>query len=315
MRRPDESMTLLKEVLARPLDGGYAEAARRRALREGAAGGSGPTRAGAGARLRREQRPDRRPDQGPDQRRGWWRDRRRGWLAVLVAALVLGLAGTWGARILRSQDESEQRARQALERAAAESQERVGALRQRTSQLAGEVEALENQALQLTDPSAAAEARALAISVGAIAAAGPGLVLSITEDAEAVAVGSDEARIRSGDLRIVVGALWQSGAEAIAVGGVRLASTTAIRDVGDQIQVGFESLGTPYVIEAIGPAADMQVGLAAGRAADRIGLLRGYLGAEVAIRAVDQVELPASAAVAGLEHVAVAAEVGAEGSG
>jgi uncharacterized protein YlxW (UPF0749 family) len=261
-------MTLLTEVLSRPLDGGYAEAAQRKAA------GQTPVR------------PAR-------------------WVLVVAAALVLGLAATWGVRALRSPGEAEQRAHQALERSAAEAQERVTALRERTNELAGQVEALENQALARSDPSAATRARELAMAVGAIAVAGPGLEITLQEDAEAVAAGAAEARIRAGDLRILVGALWQSGAEAVAVGGVRLASTTAIRDVGDQVQVGFESLGTPYVIEAIGPSDDMELGLVDGSAADRMSLLKGYLGATVAIRRLDRLELPASAEVAGLDYITV----------
>ncbi|MDR2378235.1 MAG: DUF881 domain-containing protein, partial [Bifidobacteriaceae bacterium] len=230
-------MTLLTEVLSRPLDGGYAEAAQRKAA------GLSPVSRGR-------------------------------WALVLAAALVLGLAVTWGVRILRSPGEADQRAREGLERSAAEAQDQVAALRERTGELAGQVEALENEALSATDPSAAAEARALAMAVGAIAVGGPGLEVTIVEDAEAIAAGADDARIRAGDLRLIVGALWRSGAEAIAVGGVRLASTTAIRDVGDQIQVGFASLGTPYLIEAVGPGDAMAVGLATGAAGDRIGLLR-----------------------------------------
>ncbi|MDR2565650.1 MAG: DUF881 domain-containing protein [Bifidobacteriaceae bacterium] len=268
MRRPDESMTLLTEVLERPLDGGYAEAAQRKAA------GQSPV--------------------GPVR-----------WALVAAIALVLGLAVTWGVRELRSPGEEAQRARQGLERGAAEAQERVTALRERTSELAGEVEALENQALSQMDPTAAVEARALAIAVGAIAVTGPGLEISIQEDVEAVAAGANDARIRAGDLRLIVGALWQSGAEGISVGGVRLASTTAVRDVGDQIQVGFESLGTPYVIQAIGPAEDMELGLVSGAAADRISLLKGYLGATVGIRRVDRLELPASAEVSGLDYITV----------
>ncbi|MDR3107198.1 MAG: DUF881 domain-containing protein [Bifidobacteriaceae bacterium] len=265
MRRPDESMTLLREVLERPLDGGYAEAAQRKA---------------AGLTSVRHSR----------------------WVLVVVAALILGSVVTWSVRTLRSPGEADQRARQALERSAAEAQSRLVAVRERTSQLSGEVEALENEALALTDPTAAADARALAITVGAIAVAGPGLEITITEDAQAILGGDDEARIRAGDLRILVGALWQAGAEAVAVGEVRLASTTAIRDVGDQIQVGFESLGTPYVIRAVGSADALAVGLASGRAADRISLLRGYLGAVVDLRSADRLELPASAEAAGLEY-------------
>jgi uncharacterized protein YlxW (UPF0749 family) len=103
----------------------------------------------------------------------------------------------------------------------------------------------------------------------------------------------------------VVGAQWQAGAEAVAVGGVRLTSLTAIRDVGDQIQVAFEAVPSPCVIEAIGPAADLEVGLASGRAGDRISLLKGYFGATVTIEQVQRLELPASPAVTAFDPAGV----------
>jgi uncharacterized protein YlxW (UPF0749 family) len=261
-------MTLLTEVMERPLDGGYAEASRRQAE------GEGPI---------------------------WWGR----WAMVLTAALVLGLGVTWGVRALRSPGEEEQRTRAALERRAEDAQDRVTALRERTNDLSGEIESLQNQALSATDPAAAAQARSLAITVGAIPVTGWGLEITLREDSQAVAAGSDESRIRAGDLRIIVGSLWQSGAEAVAVGGVRLAATTAIRDVGDQIQVGFESLGTPYTIQALGPAEEMEIGLASGRAAQRISLLTGYFGAGVEVRQVKGLELPASAEAARLEYTYV----------
>jgi hypothetical protein len=56
------------------------------------------------------------------------------------------------------------------------------------------------------------------------------------------------------------------------------------------------------VIEAIGPPAGLEVGLASGRAGDRVSLLRGYLGATVTIAQRERLELPASSDVTALEH-------------
>jgi uncharacterized protein YlxW (UPF0749 family) len=274
-------MTLLREISNRPLDGGYAEAAAAKAVRNHPAGGPG-----------RAERPPR------------WR-----WAAVAAVAIILGVSATWGVRALRAPDQADQRARAALERRAEEARERVGALRQRSNELSGEVAELENQALARRDPSAAARSQQVAAAVGALAVSGPGLRLTIAPDPANEA--DPDARIRAGDLRLLVGALWQAGAEAQAVGGVRLTSTTAIRDVGDQIQVGFEPVASPIAIEAIGPASALELGLARGRAGDRISLLRGYLKATVSIERAGRLELPASSDVAALEHAAA----GGTGSG
>ncbi|MDR2347729.1 MAG: DUF881 domain-containing protein [Bifidobacteriaceae bacterium] len=280
-RRVDESMSLLAGIMNRPLDGGYAEAAARKAARPADVSAQPP----AGRPFGR-------------------------WLAVAAVALVLGLTVTLGVRALRAPSQADQRARAALERSAEQASERLAALRQRYNKLSGEVAALEIQALARRDPSAAARAQELAAAVGALAVAGAGLKISIAPDPQALADDDPDALIRSGDLRLLVGALRQAGAEAVAVGGVRLTATTAIRDVGNQIQVGFEPLPALIVIEAIGPAADMELGLAEGRAGDRISLLRGYLKATVSIDRADRLELPASPDVAGLEYAAAEAEKG-----
>jgi uncharacterized protein YlxW (UPF0749 family) len=248
-------MTLLTEVMERPLDGGYAEAARRKQ-----ALGRAPAR---------------------------W-----SWAFVLVTALVLGLGVTWGVRVLRTPVEADERARASLERNAETARQEVTELSERFNELTVEVAELRSAALG--DPAAAAAARDLAAAVGALPVTGSGLVVAVTPDAAAVAEGNHDARIRSGDIRVIVGALRQAGAEAVAVGGVRLTARSAIRDVGDQIQVGFEPLAAPYAIEAIGLAAALEVSLASGRSGDRVSLLRGYLGATVSISRVDVLELAAS---------------------
>jgi uncharacterized protein YlxW (UPF0749 family) len=250
-------MTLLTEVMARPLDGGYAEAAARKR-----AGAPPPT--------------------------GW------SLAPLVVLAVILGITVTWGVKVLRTPAEADQRLRQKLEQRAEAAGATLGELRAESQTLAAEVETLRGRVLALDDPSGAARARQLAAAVGALAVGGPGLRVAVSPDAQAVAEGRNDARIRAGDLRLIVGALWAGGAEAVAVGGVRLISTTAIRDVGDQIQVAFEPLARPDVVEAIGPSDQMEVALAAGAAGTRISLLRGYLGAAVDIEPVDELVLPAS---------------------
>jgi uncharacterized protein YlxW (UPF0749 family) len=258
-------MTLLTAVTARPLDGGYEEAARRRAA------GEEPKWTGRVA-------------------------------FVLSMALVLGLAVTLGVRDLTAPDEADQRVRQGLERNASESQERVDELRGRNRELSTEVEALANQALALADPSAAVQARNLAIRAGSMAVSGPGLKVEISPDQEAIAAGDTNARITAGDLRVIVSALWAGGAEAVSINSVRLSAKTSIRDVGGQIQVGFQPLASPFVVEAIGSQDSLELALAKGRAGDRIALLRGVLGADVRVRREGDLRLEPSTEVGSLDH-------------
>jgi uncharacterized protein YlxW (UPF0749 family) len=62
-----------------------------------------------------------------------------------------------------------------------------------------------------------------------------------------------EARVRDTDLQVATNALWAAGAEAIAVNGQRLTSTSTIRQAGEAILVDFQPVTTPYQVVAIGP--------------------------------------------------------------
>jgi len=69
--------------------------------------------------------------------------------------------------------------------------------------------------------------------------------------------------VRDRDLAEIVDVLFSAGAEAIAVGGVRLTATSAIRAAGPAILVGFHALTSPYTIDAIGPGPAMKTTLSA----------------------------------------------------
>jgi uncharacterized protein YlxW (UPF0749 family) len=62
-----------------------------------------------------------------------------------------------------------------------------------------------------------------------------------------------EARVRDTDLQVATNALFAAGAEAIAVNGQRLTSTSTIRQAGEAILVGIQPVTTPYQVVAIGP--------------------------------------------------------------
>ena len=131
----------------------------------------------------------------------------------------------------------------------------------------GEVENLGKQLVQLrTDvaearrrlsTSSADEARRLReaqIWAGTTAMSGPGLELRLSDSAEAKALESDResVSVQDIDLQLVVNALWAAGAEAMAVNGQRLVSTSPIRAAGETITVNFRPLVPPYKVEVIG---------------------------------------------------------------
>lgn len=90
----------------------------------------------------------------------------------------------------------------------------------------------------------------LGIEAGTLAATGPGIVITVDDAADVSAtVGGT---ILDTDLRQLVNALWQSGAEAIAIDGHRLSTLSSIRYAGQAITVDYRSLSPPYVVSAIG---------------------------------------------------------------
>jgi len=271
-------MSLLNQIMDRPLDAGYQEAA---ASKNGPGG-----------------QPLELPGSSGGPRR------RSTWLVLMAAAAVIGLSLTWGVRVLRSPDPQSTRARGLLEAETQQAVEEVDRLEQTNRMLSGTRDQLRFEVLAASDPTAAAKAEQLAATSGAMAVAGPGLRVQLSTSR---AMTATSERIQASDLRLLAGALWQSGAEAVTVNQIRLTSLTAVRDVGESIQVQLRPISEPYVIEAIGPADQLEVGLAKAAGA-RISLLRDYLGATVSVEAVKQIEMPPGLAMGTLLFAQPAAE-------
>lgn len=221
-RRPDESMTLLVEIMERPLDPAYAAAAAAR-----------------GDRPRR----------------------RRPWNTVVtgVAALVIGaLFATSTLTLARGWSGREGNRAELVARI----DERRRAVDERSAQIVGtrsQLRALETGALDAAGQERA-EIDRLRLAAGDVAVEGPGLRITL-DDAAGLApalgdgprAGGDEetGRIVYRDLQNLTNDLWASGAEAISINGHRLTSTSAIRFAGRAILVGFRPLARPYVIDAV----------------------------------------------------------------
>jgi uncharacterized protein YlxW (UPF0749 family) len=245
----------MTEIMSRPLDAGYVELAARKA-----AGLADPPRKSVKA-------------------------------LAATAAIVLGLAAGTAIAALRGPDPVASRAAQTLITDTEERQSQVAALAEENRRLAEAVEALERSVLESIDPEAARGAALVGIAAGATRVTGPGLEVTITEDPQAQ---EEAARVRAGDIQVVVGGLWQAGAEAIAVNGIRLTATSPISAAGQAIHVDLAPIAPPYRISAIGDAEVLQIKLARTDAGARIALLRNQYGAKVDVSARSSLELPAA---------------------
>ena len=225
--------SLLDDVLAETLDPAYADAARSRAARGGEAAG------------------ERAP-------RRWWRSQVLIALTMVVAGLLVAV--TYAQAAATSQ--GRQQVRAALV-------EDIGNASEISDELAAELEDVRAQVSEAREHVLATTAvgqRALdelaraEQGAAAVPVTGPGMLVTLANADQAAdedpVGGTPEddpsARIRDGDLQLVVNALWDAGAEAISINGQRLGPTSAIRFAGEAVLVDFRPVTNPYEISAIG---------------------------------------------------------------
>lgn len=264
-RRPDESMTLLREVTERPLDPGYALMAQRR------------TEAGE-----------------TTSRRGTSSS-----LGLLLVAVLLGASTTVAVLDLRAPQPLLTKGRTVLIEQIQERSAEVESLSRRSAELSAEVDGLQGAALL---PSALVEINELDRWInGAVPVRGPGMVVRLTDGAGGGLVepgdAPAESRVRDADVQFVVNELWAAGAEAIAVNDQRLTSLSAIRNAGDAILVDLQPLNGPvYTVEAVGDPEDMQVEFARSAGLGFLQLLSAEYGIEHEVTASEGMYLPGAGA-------------------
>ena len=266
-------MTLLTEMMERPLDPGYAAAAENR------------------------QRSGLPPATG-----------HRSPLLVIVAVLIGALLAI-SALALRVPETTASSAKAYLVsrieamRAHAEGQTRLIATVRR------EIDNAQAAALgRQSETLLAEELSRLELAAGTVPVTGPGLVLTV-DDAAAEAglknpnVGPlaatvpDQGKVIARDLQIIVNGLWQAGAEAISVNGHRLTSRAAIRFAGAAILVDYRPLTRPYVITAIGDPGALNADFAAGDGGSYLKSLEANYKIRGEIKERDSVVVPGEPAL------------------
>jgi uncharacterized protein YlxW (UPF0749 family) len=265
-------MTLLIEVMTRPLDPGYEAAAeRRRTL---------GTQDDAGA---------------------------RGRSAIAVLALVavgLLLATAWWQT--RGTRPAGVTARDQLTAEIQRQDAAAGRLQKRNAALVAQIETERSRQLQLSAESGLAEQVAtLGLVTGATAAVGPGVVVTVN-DAESVSESgdgsnpraqqnADDGRVLDQDLQLVVNGLWEAGAEAMAINGQRLTALSAIRSAGQAILVDYRPLSPPYKISAIGDPQRLQSRFMNAAGGRDLQYLKDNFGIRFDLTSSSRLTLPASA--------------------
>lgn len=130
---------------------------------------------------------------------------------------------------------------------------------------------------------------------------GPGLTVTVTEpdaaknltDVSTQRVAGSTQIILDRDLQLVVNSLWVSGAEAVAVGGVRIGPGVTIRQAGGGMLVDNQPITNPYVVLAVGPPHAMQDVFGQSPGLQRLRLLETSYGVGVTVSESDELTLPA----------------------
>lgn len=143
----------------------------------------------------------------------------------------------------------------------------------------------------------------LSLAAASTPVTGPGLSLTVTDpgvgpnlsDMSKQRVAGSRQIILDRDLQLVVNSLWASGAEAIAVGGVRVGPNVTIRQAGGAILVDNNPISSPYAVLAIGPPHSMQELFDNSPGLRRLRLLETSYGVGVHVSAVDKLTIPAGA--------------------
>jgi uncharacterized protein YlxW (UPF0749 family) len=145
--------------------------------------------------------------------------------------------------------------------------------------LSSQVDRIRNQALANSGPLLRTLQRDQ-LAAGLTAVHGPGMEVTLSEPTVSSQPTDGAGRASRGpittahilmdrDVRSVVNQLWSDGAEAIAVNGIRLTSTSAIRFAGDAVLVDFQPISSPYKIDAIGNSDQLVTGFAASDVASK----------------------------------------------
>ncbi len=265
------SMSLLQQLMDRPLDPSYAAAADRREA--------------AGL-------PRSTSTRGP---------------VVILSALLVGFLLVAAALALRPSGTTASRDKEQLIQQIQSRQARGDELAAQVSSLSSEIQGAQAAALASQATQLSAELNRLEVLTGEVAVAGPGLVLTVDDapDARALSAAGDprdangfpKGRVTSFDLQILCNGLWQAGAEAISINGQRLTARSAIRFAGDAILVDYRPLSPPYAVTAVGDGRDLQTRFATTSSGPYLKSLGDNYSIPSTVTTAAQVVVPRSSSV------------------
>ncbi len=231
------------------------------------------------------------------------RNRAFSWLWQALAALLIATVFAAAVAQARSVAPGVRAAQQLLVRSVRSTEAAATQLTQRRSMLSTRVDDVQRLALADDAEGQRVLSRLDALSLAAASTPiiGPGLKVTVTDpvvspnlsDVSKQRVSDSRQIILDRDLQLVVNSLWASGAEAIAVGGVRIGPNVTIRQAGGAILVDNNPTSSPYTILAVGPPHAMRDVFDHSPGLLRLRLLEVSYGVGVTVNVADGLSLPA----------------------
>lgn len=167
-------------------------------------------------------------------------------------------------------------------------------LRQEVEELRRRVTALATEGADREQDAAHRKAtlEAALLTAGLTPMRGPGVQVTLDDSLleEAPSGDINDLVIHSQDVQAVVNALWRAGAEAIAINGQRLVSTSAVLCVGNTLLLNGTVHSPPYVVAAVGADRDR---FDADPLVRALKDAAGYFGLRVAVTRVNALDIPA----------------------
>lgn len=215
---------------------------------------------------------------------------------TLVLAVLLGFAVAVAVADLRADAVAEDSPRALLEQEVLDSREEVDDLESRQEVLEGEIGDAQAEVLDRADSGASERLADYERAGAGVAMSGPGVVLSLEDSVPLPSSpGVDEGtvnRVTDGDLQRAVNGLWAAGAEAIAVNGQRLSTTSAIRTAGSAVLVDFRPLSPPYEITALGDPETLRSGVDAAESGDYLSEISARYGIRTSWESGEELTVP-----------------------
>ncbi|MBB5831497.1 DUF881 domain-containing protein [Brachybacterium aquaticum] len=218
---------------------------------------------------------------------------------TLLLALLLGFVVSAAVVDLRYDAAAEDSPRALLEQEVRDTRAEADQLEERQGELEAQIAEAQGVVLDGTDDRSAEELAAHEQAGAAVAMTGPGIDLVLDDSAplpSSPGAGPGAVnRVTDADVQIAVNGLWAAGAEAIAVNGQRVSSTTAIRTAGSAVLVDFRPLSPPYRITALGDPEQLRTGVEDSESGEYLADISSRYGIQLAWEPGEELTLPARA--------------------